>query len=279
MYLVLQKIGCYFGLVLVLAPGPTETPFAVNPQLQAAYNKMYDENFASARRTIKQYEATHPGNPMGPLSEAASYMLEQFQRTYVLEQDFFSPGAKPFGDNHHPSPDPTLERSFFTQLERTQQQASAAQNKSSHHVDAQLAEVLVMTLKADYEALIEGHGSQALNEIKAGTAKSNDILQVCGACTDAKLPSAIENYILGKQSGFDKMFLSLDGAQTNEQKGIRELREVASNGHYFKTYAKVLLAIAAKRANHADKAKRLISQLASEYPHNAFFRAALKSLS
>lgn len=55
---------------------------------------------------------------MGPLSEAASYMLEEFHRTQVLGHGFFSPDAKVFGTKSDKRPDRSLEKSFFAQLER-----------------------------------------------------------------------------------------------------------------------------------------------------------------
>jgi len=43
------------------------------------------------------------------------------------------------------------------------------------------------------------------------------------------------------------MFLRWTGAQTDKDTGIQKLKIVAAEGHYFKPYAKILLAIAAVR--------------------------------
>lgn len=254
-----------------------DVPPPLNPQLQTAYDQIYDLNFSNARQTLTEFHQAHPDDPMGPLSDAAAYMFEQFHRLSVLKADFLSPGGKIFGTNHTPA-DPHIAQAFDSELDGTKQSAAAALRKSPDDVNALLAGVLAITLRADYNALVRQHGWQALTEIKQGTARSHHLLSICSTCYDADLASGVENYILGQQSGFARLILHFNGAQTDEEKGLRELRIVADKGAYFKTYAKVLLAIAAIRAHDNDRARKLIAPLVAQYPHNDFFRDALHSI-
>lgn len=247
-------------------------------QLQAAYNQMYDADFRAAERLVRSYRRLHPDDPMGPLSAAANDLFEQLHSLDVLKKDFFSNNGKVFGDRVQPAK-PNLERSFEAALRQVHQLADAALKKSPNDTNAILASLLALTLRADYDALVKDNGWLALKEIKEATSDSHKLLSICSTCYDADLSSAVENYILGQQSGIDRFFLHLDGAETNETKGLEELRSIAENGMYFKPYARVLLAIAAVRQHDRAKAREIMSQLAREYPRNSFFQAALQSVS
>jgi hypothetical protein len=251
---------------------------AVNAQLQTAYNQMYDQNYQGAREAVFRYKQAHPGDPMGPLADATSYLLEQFHRLGILETDFFSKDGKIFGRKRQKSPDPNLEKAFDSSVADTNREAESVLKKSPGNTDALLAVVLAITLRADYDALVRDWGWQALKDIKEATRKSRHVLSICPECYDADLASGVENYILGQQSGLTRFFLSLNGAETDERKGIQQLKIVAEKGRYFKAYAKLLLAIAAKRQHDQKQARELISQLVTEYPNNSFFRAALKTI-
>jgi hypothetical protein len=54
---------------------------------------------------------------------------------------------------------------------------------------------------------------------------------------------------------------------------------VAEQGHYFKPYAKILLAIAALRDKNKVLAGQLMEELAREFPGNGLFKDEVKKLS
>jgi hypothetical protein len=76
-----------------------------------------------------------------------------------------------------------------------------------------------------------------------------------------------------------RLFLRMTGARTDKEAGLAKLRIVAEKGRYLKPYAKILLAIAALRGGQKDEAKRLLIELAEQFPHNDLFQTELKKLS
>lgn len=233
---------------------------------------MYDMHFSAAERTLKRFRQQHPQDPMGPLSEAAKDLFQQLEITQALRKDFF--GKKTGGGK----PNAAVDLNFRRNLAETHQLASRALRKSPQSAAALLAEVLAKTLQADYDFLVKNAGIDALNLIKQATEESKQVLSICPDCSDADLASAVENYILGQQSGIDRLMLRLGGAETSETKGLEELKRVAANGRYFRTYAKALLAIAAIRNNDKSQARELMAELSKQFPHNTFFRFALQSV-
>lgn len=269
-------IGLFALLLPAVAVGDTRPE--VDPQIQKAYNQMYDADFRGAAQTLAEFRKDHPADPMGPVSDAANDLFEQLHTMGVLRKDF-AHGGKIFGDPPPKSASPRVSKAFRTALNDTHKLTTSALRKNSNDVQAMLANVLAATLRADYDALVKQSGGSALKEIEQATADSHKVLAVCSQCFDADLASAVENYILGQQSGVDKFFLHLTGAQANESKGLKELKDIAANGQYFRSYARVLLAIAAVRQHNNTRAHDLMVELSKEYPKNDFFRYALQSVS
>ncbi len=134
-----------------------------------------------------------------------------------------------------------------------------------------------IALHADYEGLIEKQYWQSLREIKEARTDADELLVKYPDCYDAYLAVGVENYLLSQKRAPVRWFLKLAGAETDKQAGIAALRVVADKGHYFRAYAKVLLAIAALRDDNKAEAKRIVSELAQEFPDNDLFRMNSRS--
>jgi hypothetical protein len=64
----------------------------------------------------------------------------------------------------------------------------------------------------------------------------------------------------------------------NKDRGRQNLELVAHEGHYFRPFAKILLGIMALREKHPETARKLLAELAHEYPTNPLFRKELDKL-
>jgi len=76
-----------------------------------------------------------------------------------------------------------------------------------------------------------------------------------------------------------RFFLRMTGAETDKDVGLQKLSMVAEQGHYFKPYAKILLAIAALRDKNRNLARQLMTELAAEFPGNDLFKQEITKLS
>lgn len=214
---------------------------------------------------------------MGPVSDAMAYLFYEFDRLKILRLELFK-DKKVFLNRQKPKPDPETKQKFENALQESQQLAEKALQHSPHDERALLANVLRLVLKSDYDALIDFHYPQALNEIKKATAQAKKLLAKHPDCYDANLAIGVENYLLSLKPAAVRWFLRLTGAQTSKKTGIAKLRIVADKGDYLKPYAKVLLAIAALRDNDKKKAREILEGLAKEFPNNDLFQSEWKKL-
>jgi hypothetical protein len=137
---------------------------------------------------------------------------------------------------------------------------------------AQFSTIVCTALHADFLAMIEKQNWQALNEIKDARTRAEALISAHPELKDSYLSVGVENYLLSQKNAPVRMFLRLTGAETDKNTGIEKLKIVAADGHYFKPYAKILLAIAAVRDKNRAAAAQLMSELAREFPDNSLFK-------
>lgn len=245
--------------------------------LEQGYSAMYNLNFEAAHRAFAAWEHAHPEDPMGPVSDAAAYLFFEFDRMNILRSEFLT-DDKRILSNKRIQPDATIKRAFEADLQKSQHLSEAMLAKGRDTEKARLASVIRTALHANYDALIEKHQWQALNEIKQAREEADALVAKYPSSVDAYLAMGVENYLLSQKAAPFRFFLRMTGAQTDKAAGLAKLRIVAEKGHYLKPYAKILLAIAALRDGNKAEAKSLLSELAAQFPANGLFRDELKKL-
>src|SRR6185437_11446603 len=130
-------------------------------------------------------------------------------------------------------------------------------------------------LRGDYTAMIEKRNLASLTYVKNARNLAEKLLAEDPTYYDAYLAIGVENYLLGINPAPVRWLLKLDGAQTDKQEGIEKLRLTASKGQYLAPYARLLLSVAALRAHDLGTARRLLGDLAREYPQNDLYKKEL----
>jgi hypothetical protein len=265
----MMSLLCSAGLILAGA--------ARADLLDQGYSAMYNLNFEAAHRSFAAWEKAHPDDPMGPASDAAAFLFFEFDRMNILRSEFLTDDKQVLGGKRI-VPDAATKRAFEADLQKSLELSEALLAHGKEPEKALLAKVLRAALHANYEALIEKHQWQALNEVKEARIEADELVAKYPASVDAYLAVGVENYLLSQKAAPLRIFLRWTGAQTDKQAGLAKLRMVAEKGHYFKPYAKILLAIAALRDGRKAEAKSLLSELAAEFPANGLFKDELKKL-
>jgi hypothetical protein len=253
-----------------------DTALAPTP-LDIGFNQMYDLQFDAAHKTFADYQRTRPEDPMGPVSNAAAYLFAEFDRLHVLESELFV-NDEVFENRAKVVPDPNVRRLFDGDISRATSLADAVLAKDPRNVNALFAKVLVAGLVGDYTALIEKRDLKALSLVKEGRTQAENLLKIDPSCYDAYIAVGVENYLLSLKPAPIRWFLHMTGAQTDKQIGLEKLRLTASNGHYLKPYARMLLAVAALRDKDDVKARALLQDLSSQYPQNRLYAKELAKL-
>jgi hypothetical protein len=238
---------------------------------------MYNLDFGGAHEAFAGWERQQPADPFGPASDAAAYLFSEFERLKVLRSEFFAQD-KSFLGAPKLKADPAVKALFENALNRSHSLSEEMLKQGKTPERAMFASVVCMALRADYLAMIEKENWQALNEIKDARTRAEALMAKDPSLKDGYLSVGVENYLLSQKGAPVRMFLRLTGAQTDKATGIQKLKIVAAEGHYFKPYAKILLAIAAVRDNDRAGAAQLMTDLAHEFPGNGLFKDEVKKL-
>jgi len=272
-------LALLLACAIFLAPRPAAGADSIGypPTLETGFRQMYNLDFAGAHTIFQSWEASHPDDPVGPVSNAAAYLFSEFNRLHILESELFIDNER-FAKREKQVPDPQVRAAFDRELAKGDEIAGRILSSSPQDANAMFAKVMASGLRGDYAAMIEKRNMAGLGYLKAGRLLAQKLLALDPSYYDAYLAIGIENYLLGLNSAPVRWFLRIGGAETNKQDGIAKLRITAEKGHYLAPYARLLLAVAALRDRDRETASRLLSGLADEFPQNPLYRKELARL-
>jgi hypothetical protein len=250
---------------------------SVNPVIDRGYRQMYNLDFDQAHRTFAQWEREHPGDPLGPVSNAAAYLFAEFDRLNILHSEFFVENSM-FHRRPKVTPDPAVRQAFDQELEKSGKLSDGILASAPEDADALFARILTLGLRADYEALIERRDFDALKVIKDSRATAEKLLMIQPNYYDAYLAVGVENYLFSLKPAPVRWILQAGGGQTDREKGVADLRLTAEKGRYLSPYARLLLAVAALRSKDLPRARDLLGALAREFPRNRLYAQELAQL-
>jgi hypothetical protein len=270
-----------FSAVLVLV-GSIGTAFANESNLKSdevysAWLQMYDLRFEEAHRQLARWQETHPDDSLGPASDAAAYLFSELTRLGSLESALFVNDNR-FKNRKILNPDPQIKASFNDRIDQADHLADLALQKSDNDARALLVKTLTHGLRADYVALIDGHGVKALSYTKAGRIYAERLLAADSQAFDAYLGPGVENYLLSLKPIALRVLLRLTGSQVDREAGLEKLQKTALQGYYLEPFAKLLLAVAALRDGHPEKAREILAELHQRFPDNELYTLELSRL-
>ena len=272
-------LALLLACAIFLAPRLAAGADSIGPPstLETGYRQMYNLDFNGAHAIFQSWEASHPDDPVGPVSNAAAYLFSEFNRLHILESELFIDSER-FAKREKQVPDPQVRAAFDRELAKGDEIAGRILSSSPQDANAMFAKVMASGLRGDYAAMIEKRNMAGLGYMKAGRALAQKLLTLDPSYYDAYLAVGIENYLLSVNSAPVRWLLRIGGAETNKEEGIAKLRLTAEKGRYLAPYARLLLAVAALRDRDPETARRLLSGLAEEFPQNQLYRKELARL-
>jgi hypothetical protein len=246
-------------------------------EVYSAWLQMYDLKFDEAHRQLARWQEIHPDDSLGPASDAAAYLFSELTRLGSLESALFVDDNR-FKNRKILSPDPQLKASFEDRIGQADRLADTALEKSNVDARALLVKTLTHGLRADYIALIDGRGVQALSYTKAGRIYAERLVAADPQAFDAYLGPGVENYLLSLKPIALRVLLRLTGSQVDREVGLEKLQKTARQGYYLEPFAKLLLAVAALRDNHPEKAREILTELHQRFPDNELYTLELNRI-
>jgi hypothetical protein len=247
------------------------------PAVESGFRQMYNLDFDEAHKTFGAWERDHPQDPMGAVSNAAAYLFAEFDRLNILHSEFFVEDSM-FRRRPKLTADPAVRKAFDAELEKSLELADAALARAPRDTDALFVKIMALGLRADFVALIDRHYLDSLNVMKSSRSTAEQLLAIEPNYYDAYLAVGVENYMLSLKPAPIRWFLQMNGAETDRDRGIQNLRLTAEKGHYLCAYARLLLAVAALRNKDKAQAREILSKLATEFPRNRLYSEELARL-
>src|SRR5580704_246632 len=247
------------------------------PELEAGFHLLYELKPAEAHKHFEAWQKSHPEDPLGSASEAASYLFEECYRQGVLTSEFFL-DDKRFLGKIPLKPDPELRAAFFAEDKEAQGLAELRLKTNPQDTNALFAMTLSVGMQADYASLIDKHQVESLKMIRDADRYAKQLLAIAPNAADAYLTLGAANYIIGSLPGFKKLFLGFAGIHGDKNAGIQQLEIAADHGRYLRPFAKIMLALAALREKKTDVARAQLNELVMEFPENSLFAGELAKL-
>jgi hypothetical protein len=247
------------------------------PELEAGFHLLYELKPQEARKQFEAWQRSHPEDPLGRASEAASYLFEECYRQGVLTSEFFL-SDKRFAGKIPLKPDPQIRAAFFAADTQAQDLAQLRLKADPDDANALFAMALSVGMEADYASLIDKQQLDSLKKIREADKYANKLLVIAPDAADAYLGLGTANYVIGSLPGIKKFFLGFAGIHGDKKAEIKQLEIAAERGHYLRPFSKILLALAALREKKPEVARMQLKELVAEFPENPLFSNELAKL-
>ena len=246
-------------------------------EFDQAFGRLYNFDFAGSHAILDAYIAGHPEEPLPYAMRASTYLFHELDRLSILESEFFS-DDKRIVEKKKLKPDQAVRGRLFTALADAQTRAEKVLAADPQNRHALFAMCIVTGVTTDYTALMEKRQLASLSSVRRSAVWANRLLRIDPNFYDAYLTTGVAEYILGSLPFFVRWFVRIDDIQGSKERGIRNVELVARQGHYFKPFAKILLGIAYLRDKRPLDARRLLVELARDYPGNPLFKKELAKI-
>ena len=245
--------------------------------LDEAFAYLYNFNFPAAHQAVDRYIADHPRDSLAYSVRASGYLFYELDRLGILESEFLTDDNKIL-DKKAKKPDAGARAKFLKAVEDARSCADTALAADPNDKMALLSMSITESLITDYMALVEKHQILSLGNAKKSNNYAQRLLSLDPKFYDAYLAAGFSEYMVGSLPFFIRWFIDFDNVTGDKKSGLQRLQLVATEGHFLKPFAKILLAIAAVREKRPRDAERWMQELAESYPHNPLFRKELDKL-
>jgi hypothetical protein len=246
--------------------------------IDAALQRMYNQNFLAAHEILDSYSATRPDDPLPYAFQASAYLFYELDRLGVLESEFLTDDNQIAEKKKKLDPDPVNREKFVRAVHDVEIRADAILETNPNDPQALFAMCIAQGVATDYMAFVEKKQFSSLSVAKRSNGYAQRLLKVDPKFYDAYLTAGISEYMIGSLPFFIKWFVHFDNVAGSKERGVERLRLVASDGHYFKPFSKIMLSIIALREKRPQEAQQWLTELARDYPSNRLFRTELAKI-
>jgi len=238
--------------------------------LETGFRQLYELNFQGAREQFLSYQKVKPADPLGKAAVAASYLYEEFNAKGVFTSEFFL-NDKKLLNGVEGKPSANRNDEFLEANSEARKMAKQWLQTRPNDPHGLLVLTLTDGMESDYDGIIEKKQLAALGLMRQAEREANTLLAIDPDQQDAYVALGASNYIIGCVPGFKRAFLWFGGVHGDRMRGMEQMQMAADHGHFLQPFAKILLALACEREHQMDRARKLLAELAAEFPANPLY--------
>ncbi|MGB6599045.1 MAG: hypothetical protein WBE70_18160 [Candidatus Acidiferrum sp.] len=250
----------------------SDSAFTEVPELKEGFRLLYVQKYPEAREKFSAWTSEHPEDPFGFVAQAASYLFEEFYRQGVLTSDFFMDDKK-FLRGIEGKPDSERMKNFLEDIEQARRLSNARLAKDKHDPAGLFALTLTAGMESNADSILEKKHVDGLKRMKEANEHAKLLLAERPDANDAWVAPGSADYIIGCLSGGVRAVLWFGGIHGDKKLGMELVEKTADKGRYLEPFAKVLLALAARREKQDALAEKLLHELTEEFPESPLFAA------
>lgn len=244
--------------------------FSSDPELEQGYQLLYEQKFPEARAILEKWAAQNPDEPFGQVSLAASYLFQEFFLQNILTSDYFL-DDKRFLGGITGRPDPGRVKAFDECIAKARTLAFQRLKVHPRDPEGLYALTLCAGMQSDADSMLLKRHYDALKRLKEANANAELLLHDHPDAYDAYVAPGIAYYVIGSLPASARFVLWFGGIHGDKQLGMSEVQKTAENGHYLKPFAKILLALSARREKQTALAVKNLKELTEEFPGNVVY--------
>jgi len=252
---------------------------AETPTIDQALHHLYNFDFQATHDALDRYIEAHPEDPLPYAFRASAYLFYELDRLKVLEAEFLIDDEKLVEKKKKVEPDPANRARFLSAVADATKRGEAALRDNPNDKMGLFALCITQGVTTDYMALVEKKQISSLGPAKRSNNYAQQLLKIDPKFYDAYLTVGFSDYMVGSLPFFVRWFVHFDNVSGSKERGLENLQLAASEGHYFKAFSKILIAIISLRERKPQVSQKLLAELAHDYPGNPLFRKELVKLS
>jgi tetratricopeptide (TPR) repeat protein len=245
--------------------------FSSVPELKEGYKLLYEQKFPEARKVFEQWAEKNPTEPFGQVSIAASYLFEEFYRQRVLTSDYFL-DDKRFLGGITGTPDAGRMQGFQEAVARARALASQRLKQNKRDPEGLYALTLSAGMQSDADSMLLKKHYDALKHLKEANNSAEILLADHPEAYDIYVAPGIAYYVIGSLSGSARFILWFGGIHGDKDLGMQKVQKTAEDGNYLRPFARILLALSARREKKDELAIKNLKALIDEFPENTVYQ-------
>jgi tetratricopeptide (TPR) repeat protein len=235
-----------------------------------AMDAMYNLDFAGAHGVLDAQLKVDASDSLAHAARGVAQIFAEFERLHILDLEFFA-NDDSLTDKRRLTPDPAVRDRIFSSTTEARRLAGLALKQDPSDRRALFARMMAVGVETQYTGIVEKRYLRGGTLSKEAQDLAEKMLALSPPIYDAYVTLGSIEYTVGNLNAVYRFFARMRGLRSNKDEAAKHLQIVIAKGQYYRSYAKILLAVYYSREGQLKRARGLLDELREQFPNNALF--------